>query len=395
MNEFLAHGLLDWPFWSLIAVWLVTLHLTVFTVSLYLHRDQTHRAVKLHPAVRHFCRFWLWLTTATVTREWVAVHRRHHTTVDHEGDPHSPRLFGLRAVLFEGVGLYRRAAEDPDTLRTYGQGTPDDWLERWVYAGPVNIAGILVLMGLEVLLFGPLGLTLWAVQMMGIPVLAAGVVNGLGHAVGYRNFDTPDLSQNIVPWGLVCGGEELHNNHHAFPGSARFSQRHGEFDLGWFYLRILSALGLAQIERVAATDGQSVSLQDLMGYRAHLMSRYLKEVLRPTWQKVRRDGFRPSRRCRKLFWLSPKLLGESAEDRATLESILESQPVLRTVYDFRVRLGQVWESGAHAAQRLDELREWLGEARTSGVRQLEHFSERVHLLLEQPAGQSLTQPAGG
>jgi stearoyl-CoA desaturase (delta-9 desaturase) len=391
----LAHGLLNWPLWALIGIWLVTLHLTVVAVSLYLHRDQTHRAVRLHPVVRHFCRGWIWLTTATETREWVAVHRRHHSVVDHEGDPHSPRMFGLRTVLFGGVGLYRRAAGDPETLRIYGQGTPDDWLERRIYAGPGNIVGILLLMGLEVVLFGPLGLTLWAFQMMGIPILAAGVVNGLGHAVGYRNYDTPDLSHNILPWGVVCGGEELHNNHHAFPGSARFSQRYGEFDIGWMYLRVLSFLGLAEIERLAPADPKSVSLQDLVGYRAHLMSRYLKEVLRPTWRNVRRDGFRPSRRSRRLFWLSPKLLSESVADCATLESILDSQPALRTVYEFRVRLWHVWDSGAHTAERLENLREWLRQARTSGVRQLEYFSERVYQLVEQMSIEIVAQPTGG
>ncbi len=385
MNGMLTTGLLHWPLWSLVIVWLATLHVTVVAISLYLHRDQTHRAVTLHPLVRHFFRFWIWLTTATSTREWVAVHRRHHTQVDVPGDPHSPRVFGLKAVLFEGVNLYRQAASDPETLRTFGHGTPSDWVERVVYDGRGNLVGILLLMVLETVLFGPLGLTLWAFQMMGIPVLAAGIVNGLGHAMGYRNFDTPDVSRNILPWGVLCGGEELHNNHHAFPGSARFSQKRGEFDLGWMYLFILEHMGLARIERVSTQGPHANPGQTLVGHKVHLMSIYLREVMRPTWHMVRRSGFRPTRRDRQLFWLAPKLLDGSDSDRADLDHLLASEPVLRTVYEFRERLHRIWENGALAADRLEGLREWLNQARASGVHPLEFFSERLHLLIDNPA----------
>lgn len=385
MNAILTTGLLHWPIWALVIVWFVTLHVTVVAVSLYLHRDQTHRAVTLHPVVRHFLRFWIWFTTATSTCEWVSVHRRHHTQVDVEGDPHSPRVFGLKAVLFEGVALYRKAASDPDTLRTYGHGTPNDWVERVIYDGRGNLAGILSLMVLEIVLFGPLGLTLWAFQMMGIPVLAAGVVNGLGHATGYRNFDTPDASRNILPWGFLCGGEELHNNHHAFPGSARFSQKRGEFDVGWMYLQILKGLGLARIERVADPDTVALPGPTLVGHKIHLMSIYLREVMRPTWQMVRQSGFRPTRRDRRLFWLAPRLVEGSALDRADLEHLLATEPVLRTVYEFRERLHHIWEQSAHGADRLEGLREWLRQARTSGVHPLEYFSERLYQLIENPS----------
>lgn len=241
-------GLLNLSFWGYVAVALVWVHITMIGVTLYFHRDQAHRSVDLHPAVRHFFRFWLWMNTGAPTKEWVAVHRKHHAFCEREGDPHSPRLFGLKKVLFEGAELYRAEARNPETLEKYGKGTPDDWLERNVY-GRFTYTGIALLVVLDLVLFGVPGIILIAVQLSNMPFMAAGVINGLAHAKGYRNFQTDDSSTNLWPIGIIVAGEELHNNHHAFPTSARFSMRPHEIDLGWLHLKVLSWLGLAKIRR--------------------------------------------------------------------------------------------------------------------------------------------------
>lgn len=243
--------LLDWAAHGLgmraAIVWtLVSTHFTVIAASLYLHRDLTHRTIDLHPVVAHVCRFWLWLTTGMVTGAWVAVHRKHHACCDQDDDPHSPVVHGLRAVLLRGSELYRAHARDPETLARWGGGTPDDWLERHVYARHCDL-GLGLLLALDLGAFGAIGLVVWAVQMAWMPVLAAGVLNGIGHLLGYRNFDVGDTSHNFFPIGLLIAGEELHNNHHARPGSARFSVRWFEFDVGWAYIRVLRALGLARL----------------------------------------------------------------------------------------------------------------------------------------------------
>ncbi len=247
--SFLEGGLLNLGPWALVSVTLALTHVTIAAVTLYLHRSQAHRGLDLHPVVAHFFRFWLWLTTGMVTREWVAIHRKHHAKCEKDGDPHSPAVFGLAQVFFRGAELYREEARNAETLARYGHGAPDDWIERHLYSRTLLGVGLMLIVDLA--LFGVLGLTVWAVQMAWIPFWAAGVVNGLGHAWGYRNFACPDSSTNVVPWGLLIGGEELHNNHHAYGTSAKFSSRWYEFDLGWAYIRVLQALGLAQVRRVA------------------------------------------------------------------------------------------------------------------------------------------------
>jgi stearoyl-CoA desaturase (delta-9 desaturase) len=243
-----------------VLITLALTHVTIVTVTVFLHRSQAHRALDLHPAVNHFFRFWLWLTTGMVTREWVAVHRRHHAKCETPEDPHSPQVLGLGKVMSEGAELYKAAADDGETLSRYGHGTPDDWLERNLY-GRFTWHGVGLLLILDVLLFGVYGITMWAVQMLWIPFFAAGVINGVGHFWGYRNFETADAATNIVPWGILIGGEELHNNHHAFPSSARLSSKWWELDIGWFYIRLLGALGLARVKKVAPeprADGDGV-----------------------------------------------------------------------------------------------------------------------------------------
>tara|TARA_Y100000389_G_scaffold50190_1_gene45899 strand:- start:130 stop:831 length:702 start_codon:yes stop_codon:yes gene_type:complete len=225
---------------------LVATHITIACVTLFLHRSQAHKSVTFHPVVSHMMRFWLWLTTGMVTKQWVAVHRKHHRETDVEGDPHSPAVFGLRTVLFKGAWLYHLASKNFAMVEAYGVGTPDDWMERKVYSKHSRI-GILLMLAIDLALFGPWGLAVWAVQMIWIPLTAAGIINGLGHYYGYRNFDTDDKSTNIIPWGIVIGGEELHNNHHKSPGSAKLSTRMFELDIGWLYIKIFSLIGLATV----------------------------------------------------------------------------------------------------------------------------------------------------
>lgn len=241
-------GLIKLSFWEYVAVTLVLTHITVLCVTLYLHRFQAHRAVILHPIVSHFCRLWLWLTTGIVTKAWTAIHRKHHAKCETKEDPHSPQIVGLKKVLWQGAELYRIEAKNEETLERYGVGTPDDWLEKHIYT-PHSNKGYFITLIVDVILFGAPGITIWAIQMLTIPLLAAGIVNGVGHYFGYRNFPSHDASTNLFPIGILIGGEELHNNHHAYPASAQFSAKWWEFDIGWQYLKLLSLLGLAKINR--------------------------------------------------------------------------------------------------------------------------------------------------
>jgi stearoyl-CoA desaturase (delta-9 desaturase) len=244
------HGLFELTFWGYVAATLAMTHATIVSVTVFLHRHQAHRSLSLHPVVSHVFRFWLWLTTGMFTREWVAVHRKHHATCETERDPHSPQVHGIWRVLFNGVSLYRVAARDIETVRTYGTGTPNDWLEQRLY-GSYRFAGIGFMLVLDIVLFGLPGLVIYAIQMVWIPFWAAGVVNGAAHYWGYRNFETPDESRNLSPLGLLIGGEELHNNHHEHAYSAKFSNKWWEFDIGWFYIRLLETFGLATVKRTA------------------------------------------------------------------------------------------------------------------------------------------------
>src|SRR5438477_1308362 len=245
-----AHGLAPLSWWGYIVVALVLTHITIASVTIFLHRSQAHRGLDLHPVIAHFFRFWLWLTTGMVTKEWVAIHRKHHAKVETDEDPHSPQTRGIERVFWEGAELYRDESQNLETLNKYGLGTPEDWIERNVYSR-FSWHGIGLMLIVNVALFGPMGLTIWAVQMMWIPITAAGIVNGIGHYWGYRNFSCKDASRNIVPWGIIIGGEELHNNHHAYGTSAKLSSQWYEFDIGWFYIRILQNLKLATIRKVA------------------------------------------------------------------------------------------------------------------------------------------------
>lgn len=377
------NGVFDLPWWGYLLVTLGLTHVTIAAVTIFLHRHQAHRALELHPLPSHFFRFWLWLTTGMVTREWAAIHRKHHARCETQEDPHSPQTRGIWKVLLEGAELYRAEARNPDTLARFGYGTPDDWLERHVYRH--NLLGILLMLGIDLLLFGPLGLSIWAVQMLWIPFWAAGVINGLGHFWGYRNFASGDASTNLLPWGILIGGEELHNNHHTFATSAKLSNRWYEFDIGWLYIRILAALGLARVKRVAPTprlgqpraqvDGQT--LDALITHRYDLLARYgrsLAQAYRSELQKLQDRA--------RFEGLKQALAGDGralpGELRQRLDELLARAPSLATLYAMRQELTALWErSNASREQVLQQLQEWCRKAETSGIRQLQELSMRL------------------
>src|SRR4051812_16801729 len=268
-------GLIDLPWWGYIVVILALTHITIASITIYLHRHQPHRSLELHPLPSHFFRFWLWLTTGMVTKEWTAIHRKHHAKCETLDDPHSPQIFGIGKVLREGSELYRKEAKNMETLERYGHGTPDDWMERNIYSRH-SAKGVALMLIINLILFGPIGLTIWAIQMAWAPIMAAGMINGVGHFWGYRNFEAEDASRNIVPWGILIGGEELHNNHHAYPSSAQLSNKWWEFDIGWMYIRIMEIMGLARVKKIApkltlAADKTACDHETL---QAVIMSRY-------------------------------------------------------------------------------------------------------------------------
>ncbi|RMF98790.1 MAG: acyl-CoA desaturase [Gammaproteobacteria bacterium] len=389
------YGLLDLSFWGLVAMTFLMLQISMMAVTLYLHRDQAHRAIDLHPAVRHFFRLWIWLTSGMVTREWVAVHRKHHALCEREGDPHSPVVFGLRKVLLEGAELYRQETDNEETLDKYGRGCPDDWVERNVYARS-GVAGLVLMALIDLALFGVAGITIWAIQMLTMPVFAAGVINGLGHAKGYRNFESEDASTNLYPIAVLIGGEELHNNHHAFPTSAKFSMRPWEFDIGWFYIRVLKALRLCRVRRVApqprlAEAPRAIDLDTVRAVlqnRMHVLRDYSRQVIWPVLHcESRQAGDRRLwRRAKRLLLHRPQMLDPSARER--LGQLLDQSATLRQVHDFRQRLATLWEQANVSNDRLvQQLRDWCTEAEASGIRALQDFAQRLRAYVPQPQPQ--------
>ncbi len=381
------YGLLDVGILPAVLITLGMTHITIIAVTVYLHRSQAHRALDLHPALAHFFRFWLWLTTGMVTKEWVGVHRHHHAKCETAEDPHSPQILGLRKVLGEGAELYAQAASNRAAVERYGKGTPDDWLERRVYSR-YSWQGPALMLILDVLLFGLYGPTIWAVQMLWIPIWAAGVINGVGHFFGYRNFEPSDASTNIVPWGILIGGEELHNNHHAFPSSARLSSKWWEFDIGWMYIRIFQALGLAKVRRVApnpqVVPGKAQldleTLRAVITSRMHVFARYGKEVMGPvSREELCHDAEhcrRLVRRARRLLLTEGKRLDAAA--RNSLEQLLARNQTLATVYQFREGLQEIWDRKAPSQEALlNALQDWCHRAETTGIRALEDFSRNL------------------
>ena len=377
----MSHGLLDLSTWQVVLATLLLTHVTIAAVTIFLHRAQAHRAVDLHPVVSHFFRAWLWLTTGMVTREWVAIHRKHHAACETEEDPHSPQTHGIHTLLWRGVELYREASKDQAMLERYGRGTPDDALEKHVYGVHPNW-GVGTMLVIDVVLFGPIGLTVWAVQMLWIPFWAAGVINGLGHWWGYRNFETDDAATNISPWAILIGGEELHNNHHAAPGSARLSARWFEFDIGWAYIRTLQAVGLAKVRNDAFTEVKA-PVGNLPAAAA-IDKRFIRDVVLPILREEGRGIDRAGRRLqRKARWLLLRQRSRlDAWQQNQLEQLLASSERLRTAYESRQRLADIWR---RAAGDLDtvrrDFREWCQRAEQSGVRRLSEFAASLRLQL--------------
>jgi len=390
MELLIFSGVFDLPWWGVAAVALTLTHITIVAVTVFLHRHQAHHALDLHPAASHFFRFWLWLTTGMVTREWAAVHRKHHAKCDTPEDPHSPQVLGINRVLWGGVFLYVKEAHKPETLERYGHGTPDDWLERHLYSR-FQVLGLTLAGAIDIILFGIVpGALVLATQIVWIPFWAAGVINGIGHYWGYRLWPTPDASTNITPLGILIGGEELHNNHHAYPTSAKLSIKWYEFDIGWLYIRILEALGLAKLKHVAPTPHFSEPkaavdpqmLQAVIACRYDVLAKYAKSLKRAyadELKKLRDIAPQDARILRSLKrWLNQdeKMVPES--ERRKLAEVLPKSRVLMTMVAMRRDLAAVWgRSAATRDQLVRQLQDWCQRAEASNIRPLAEFSERL------------------
>jgi stearoyl-CoA desaturase (Delta-9 desaturase) len=386
-------GFIDLPWWGYALVTLGLTHVTIASVTIFLHRHQAHRALALHPVAGHFFRFWLWFSTGMVTREWVAIHRKHHARCETADDPHSPQIHGIRKVLFQGAELYRSESVNAATIERFGSGTPDDWIEQNLYSSR-TWHGVGLMMVMDLALFGPIGLTMWAVQMLWIPFFAAGVVNGVGHYWGYRNFAPSDASRNIVPWGILIGGEELHNNHHAYVTSARLSNKWWEFDIGWFYIRILQALGLATVRRVAPklrvlvskTHCDADTLQAVITHRCHVLARFAESLKRTASAEVGKlqvsitmtGTNHAGVQVAAEHWLQWEGTALTHNEQAVLEQALRSSKVLRTIDAMRQDLADLWcRSTASKEQLVKQLEDWCRRAEESGIRALQEFSREL------------------
>ena len=391
--SFISGGLTQASWWQILAFTLIVTHITIVSVTVFLHRSQAHRGLDLHPAVMHFFRFWLWMTTGMVTKEWVAIHRKHHAKCEKEGDPHSPMLFGIWKVLFRGAELYRQESANKETMAKFGHGTPDDWMERNVYSKH-SLAGVLFMLAIDIALFGAIGLTVWAVQMAWIPFWAAGVVIGVGHYWGYRNYNSPDTSTNVFPWGIIIGGEELHNNHHAHGTSAKFSAKWYELDIGWGYITILRWLGLAKVKKVAPKltldpDAKSIDLRTLQGvitHRYEVMARYadlIKQAASEELAKLKgsRKGtadcnWTSLKRARRTLTRNEDVLQPA--QLAEVDQVIAKNASLSTLVQMRRELGRLWESSsASSEQLLHDLQAWCQRAQQSGIAGLEQFALRL------------------
>ena len=382
--NWLIHGMLDLSGWQVLLATLVLTHITIASVTIYLHRHSAHRALDLHPLPAHFFRFWLWLTTGQVTKEWTAIHRKHHAKCEQAEDPHSPHVYGIKTVLLTGAELYRTESKNQETLDRYGHGTPNDWVERNIYTR-FSWQGVALMLIVDLALFGALGLTVWAVQMMWIPVTAAGIINGAGHYWGYRNFEAHDASTNLVPWGIIIGGEELHNNHHTYPTSAKLSVKPYEFDLGWAYIRILQALGLASVKKTAPKlafgDIQPVAdektLEAVIANRYEVMANYARQLRLELKQEIAALSTLPAdsvladakRWMHRDFEKVPaRVMEQLAQARAAL-------PNVDTMVSMREELRQLWlNTHLNREQLTKDLQAWCKRAEASGIAALQEFA---------------------
>ncbi len=386
--EFLDAGLLNLTWWQVVLAMLAMTQITIAAVTIYLHRCQAHRALDLHPAVAHFFRFWLWLTTGMQTKEWASIHRKHHAKCETPEDPHSPQTRGINTVLWQGAELYIAESNNAETLARYGHGTPDDWLERNVYSR-FAWQGVGIMVGIDMILFGWAGLAVWAVQMMWIPFHAAGIINGIGHYWGYRNFDSPDASTNISPLGLWIGGEELHNNHHTYATSAKFSVKWYEVDSGWGYIQILSALGLAKVLRRAPVpkiaeprNVDAQTLQAVIANRYDILARYARGVRRTLRAELRALPLPPTERSRfarlKRWLRKGDVSALPPAEQQTLRELLAQSRALKTLVEMRAELAGVWgKSSASREQMLAQLEQWIAKAEASGDQALQRIALRM------------------
>ncbi len=386
-----TQGIVDLPWWGYVLVLLGTTHITIAAVTIFLHRTQAHRGLDLHPIVSHFFRMWLWLTTGQVTKEWVSIHRKHHAKCDTVDDPHSPVIHGHLGVLRFGVDMYRREAKNLETLERYGYGTPDDWMERNVYS-KYTWQGMGIALVVFFTLFGFAGLSMWAIQLAWIPITAAGIINGTGHHWGYRNYLTDDASTNIVPIGIIIGGEELHNNHHAFGASAKFAHRWYEFDIGWVYIRMMSAVGLAHVRKVApalklrTSEGDvDETLQAIITHRYRVMQEYTRLVKRTAKAefaalKARAEAGEielPNvRQLVKDFRADASTLADA--QRARLNAAFAQSDALKKLYQMRQELTSLWGRSTESKEQLvQRWRAWRANAESSNIAPLQAFSQRL------------------
>ena len=361
---------------------LVVTHITIVSVTVYLHRFSAHRSILLGPVIAHFFRFWLWLTTGQVTREWTAVHRKHHAECESLDDPHSPVKQGLPKILWNGVEVYKSAIADKEALKRYGKGCPDDWLERHLYCR--NSLGITLMLVLDLFFFGVLGITIWAIQMVWIPFFAAGIINGVGHSIGYRNFESPDASRNILPWGILIGGEELHNNHHTYPNSAKLSRKNYEFDIGWLWIKLFCLLGLASVvsrgpivRRIVVKQKlDTESVWALLNDRFSVMARFAEEVVAPVveaeYKKADKAGRKLFKKATKLLTVDEMMLDQSKKIRIAL--LLESNEQIKKIHDLKLELESIWQQrGSDASEILSRLKEWVENAESAQLLVLDDF----------------------
>jgi stearoyl-CoA desaturase (Delta-9 desaturase) len=390
--DWLAHGLLRASPWQVVVATLVMTHITIVAITVFLHRSQAHRSLDLHPIPSHFFRFWLWMSSGMVTKEWVAIHRKHHAKCETVDDPHSPVAHGIKTVLLRGSELYRAEAKVEETLKKFGHNTPDDWLERHVYTGRSRL-GVSLMLVINVLLFGALGLTVWAVQMLWSPVHAAGIINGLGHWWGYRNFEAADASTNISPWGIWIGGEELHNNHHTFPTSAKLSVKPFEFDIGWGYIRVLEMLGLAKVRKTAPQlklgavrpVADSQTLEALIANRYEVMAQYaanLRKACADELDRMKQQGAQNTERWNEMRlaqrWLHRDDQKIPAEVKAIVAKACDQSPALTKLVTMREELRQLWtRTNVSGEQLVVELQGWCQRAENSGIAALQDFARTL------------------
>ncbi len=386
--QWLAHGAWDLAWWQIVLFALAVTHVTMISVTVFLHRHQAHRALDLHPIASHFFRLWLWLTTGQVTKEWAAIHRKHHAKCEQADDPHSPHVYGIKKVLTQGAELYRVESKNLETMARYGHGTPDDWLERNVYTR-FSWQGVGLMMIIDLYLFGAVGLAVWALQMAWTPIMAAGIINGAAHFWGYRNFETTDASTNISPWGIIIAGEELHNNHHTYPTSAKLSVKPYEFDIGWMYISMMQAVGLAKVKKtnpkLAFGDVRPVAdektLEALISNRYEIMARYAKDMRRAFNEelealKARRADATMLQAARR--WLHRDAEKVPASVVSHLAQARAASPVLDKMVTMREELRQMWLNTSHSREHLAvELKDWCHRAEASGIAALEQFSMKL------------------